>query len=61
VTPYSTQFLSGSGVRNVTLQNLCATDLSDHSAMAFAPVVLHETENALDPAHATRTTCLSHG
>jgi triacylglycerol esterase/lipase EstA (alpha/beta hydrolase family) len=61
VTPYSTQFLSGSGVHNVTLQNLCAADFSEHAAMAFDPVVLHETENALDPAHATTTNCFSHG
>jgi triacylglycerol esterase/lipase EstA (alpha/beta hydrolase family) len=61
VTPYSTQFLSGGGVHNVTLQNLCAADISEHAAMGFDPVVLHETENALDPAHASRTTCLSHG
>jgi triacylglycerol esterase/lipase EstA (alpha/beta hydrolase family) len=61
VTPYSTQFLSGSGVHNVTLQNLCAADLSEHAAMAFDPVVLHEIENALDPAHATTTNCFSHG
>jgi triacylglycerol esterase/lipase EstA (alpha/beta hydrolase family) len=61
VTPYATQFLSGSGVRNVTLQNLCAADISAHAAMAFDPVVLHETENALDPAHASTTNCASHG
>ena len=61
VTPYGTQFLSVSGVRNVTLQNLCAVDISEHAAMAFDPVVLHEVENALDPAHATTTTCASHG
>jgi triacylglycerol esterase/lipase EstA (alpha/beta hydrolase family) len=61
VTPYATQFLSGSGVRNVTLQNLCPIDIAEHAAMAFDPVVLHEVENALDPAHATTTTCLSHG
>jgi triacylglycerol esterase/lipase EstA (alpha/beta hydrolase family) len=61
VTPYSTQFLSGGGVHNVTLQNLCAADISEHAAMAFDPVVLHETENALDPAHASATNCLSHG
>jgi hypothetical protein len=36
-------------------------DVSEHAAMAFDPVVLHETENALDPAHASKTTCLSHG
>lgn len=61
VTPYRTQYLSGSGVHNVTIQDLCATDISEHGAMAFDPAVLHETENALDPAHATRTNCLSHG
>jgi triacylglycerol esterase/lipase EstA (alpha/beta hydrolase family) len=61
VTPYSTQFLSGGGVHNVTLQNLCAADISEHAAMAFDPVVLHETENALDPAHASTTNCFSHG
>jgi triacylglycerol esterase/lipase EstA (alpha/beta hydrolase family) len=61
VTPYATQFLSGAGVHNVTLQNLCPSDISEHAAMAFDPVVLHETENALDPAHATTSTCLSHG
>ena len=61
VTPYSTQFLNGGAVHNVTLQNLCAADISEHAAMAFDPVVLHETENALDPAHATTTNCFSHG
>jgi triacylglycerol esterase/lipase EstA (alpha/beta hydrolase family) len=61
VTPYTSQFLSGSAVRNVTLQNLCLADISEHLAIAFDPVALHEVENALDPAHATRTTCLSHG
>jgi triacylglycerol esterase/lipase EstA (alpha/beta hydrolase family) len=61
VTPYQTQFLSGSGVHNVTVQNLCPVDISEHAAMAFDPVVLHEVENALDPAHATASNCLSHG
>jgi triacylglycerol esterase/lipase EstA (alpha/beta hydrolase family) len=61
VTPYRTQFLSGGDVKNVTLQNLCAADISEHAAIAFDPVALHETENALDPAHATTTNCLSHG
>jgi triacylglycerol esterase/lipase EstA (alpha/beta hydrolase family) len=59
VTPYTTQFLSG--VHNVTLQSLCPADISEHAALAFDPVVLHEVENALDPAHATKSNCLSHG
>ena len=59
VTPYTTQALSGA--HNVTLQNLCAVDVSEHAAIAFDPIALHETENALDPAHASTSNCLSHG
>lgn len=59
VTPYSTQALSGA--HNVTLQNLCAADVSEHVAIAFDPIALHETENALDPAHASTSNCFSHG
>ncbi|HEX6469326.1 MAG TPA: alpha/beta fold hydrolase [Streptosporangiaceae bacterium] len=60
VTPYTGQFLSGGDVHNVTLQNLCALDIAEHVAIAADPVALHEVLNALDPAHATTTTCLSH-
>ncbi|MCW2915050.1 MAG: lipase class 2 [Actinomycetia bacterium] len=60
VTPYTTQALSGSNARNVILQSLCATDFSEHAAMAFDPIALHETFNALDPAHASTTNCFSH-
>jgi triacylglycerol esterase/lipase EstA (alpha/beta hydrolase family) len=59
VTPYRSQFLSGGDVRNVTLQSLCAVDVSGHAELAFDPVALHEVLNALDPAHARTTTCLS--
>ncbi|MGH3378134.1 MAG: esterase/lipase family protein [Actinoallomurus sp.] len=59
VTPYSTQALDGA--HNVTLQNLCAADISEHAAIAFDPIALHETENALDPAHASTSNCFSHG
>ncbi|HEU5160236.1 MAG TPA: alpha/beta fold hydrolase [Streptosporangiaceae bacterium] len=60
VTPYTSQFLSGDGVRNVTLQHLCALDIAEHVAIAVDPVALHAVLGALDPAHATTTTCLSH-
>jgi triacylglycerol esterase/lipase EstA (alpha/beta hydrolase family) len=59
VTPYTSQALSGA--HNVTLQNLCAVDVSEHAAIAFDPIALHETENALDPAHASTSNCFSHG
>ncbi|NEB02163.1 alpha/beta fold hydrolase [Streptomyces sp. SID13726] len=60
VTPYQSQFLSGSGVRNVLLQDLCPLDLSEHAAIGlFDRIAFHEVANSLDPAHATRTTCAS--
>ncbi|MER6308818.1 alpha/beta fold hydrolase [Streptomyces sp. NPDC001657] len=60
VTPYRSGYLDGPDVRNVLLQDLCAVDLSEHVAIGTVdPVAFHETANALDPAHATRTTCLN--
>ncbi|AQS70365.1 triacylglycerol lipase [Streptomyces pactum] len=60
VTPYRSQYLSGPGVRNVLLQDLCPLDLSEHLAIGlFDRIAFHEVANALDPAHATPTTCAS--
>ncbi|AZS88163.1 alpha/beta fold hydrolase [Streptomyces griseoviridis] len=60
VTPYRSQFLSGSDVRNVLLQNLCAVDLSEHVLIGLTDrIAFHEVANSLDPAHATPTTCAS--
>ncbi|MGW5496468.1 esterase/lipase family protein [Streptomyces olivaceoviridis] len=60
VTPWRTQYLSGSGVRNVLLQDLCPLDLSEHLAIGLSDrIAFHEVANALDPAHATATTCAS--
>ncbi|MGP3988754.1 alpha/beta fold hydrolase [Streptomyces sp. 3N207] len=59
-TPYKTGFLDGPNVKNVTVQDLCPVDISEHVAIALVDrVAWHETANALDPAHATPTTCLS--
>ncbi|WP_371615157.1 esterase/lipase family protein [Streptomyces sp. NBC_00454] len=60
VTPYRSQFLDGPNVRNVLLQDLCALDLSEHVAIGLTDrIAWHEAANALDPAHAERTTCAS--
>ncbi|MET9887308.1 alpha/beta fold hydrolase [Streptomyces sp. NPDC006430] len=62
VTPYRTAFLQGTGsnVHNVVLQDLCPLDLSEHVAIGLTDrIAWHEALNALDPAHATRTTCAS--
>ncbi|MFI6563145.1 esterase/lipase family protein [Streptomyces sp. NPDC050534] len=60
VTPYGSQFLSGSDVHNVLIQNLCSLDLSEHVLIGLTDrIAFHEVANALDPAHATTTTCAS--
>ncbi|WP_330244030.1 lipase family protein [Streptomyces sp. NBC_00562] len=60
VTPYHTQYLDGPNVRNVLLQDLCPVDLSEHVAIGTVDLIAyHEVANALDPAHATPTTCAS--
>ena len=60
VTPYRSQFLDGPNVRNIVIQDLCALDLSEHAAIGLLDrIAFHEVTNALDPAHATPTTCLS--
>ena len=59
-TPWRSQYLSGSDVDNVLLQDLCPLDLSEHVAIGlFDRIAFHEVANALDPAHATATTCAS--
>ncbi|MFE9554706.1 lipase family alpha/beta hydrolase [Streptomyces sp. NPDC006692] len=60
VTPYRSQFLDGPDVRNVLIQDKCALDLSEHVAIGLTDrIAYHEVVNALDPAHATSTTCAS--
>ncbi|ADI11397.1 secreted lipase [Streptomyces bingchenggensis BCW-1] len=57
-TPYRAQFLTGSDVKNVVVQDLCPSDLSEHVTIAMTDrVAFHEAVNALDPEHATPTTC----
>jgi hypothetical protein len=52
VTPYSSAFLSGPDVTNITLQNQCGLDLTDHLGIIYDPVALHDVLNALDPTTA---------
>ncbi|MFF9818813.1 esterase/lipase family protein [Streptomyces sp. NPDC014006] len=60
VTPYRSQYLSGPDVKNVLLQDLCPLDLSEHVLVGLTDrITFHEVANALDPAHATATTCAS--
>jgi triacylglycerol esterase/lipase EstA (alpha/beta hydrolase family) len=57
VTPYTSAFLTGSNVTNITIQNKCILDLGDHLSMPYDHIVDREVLNALDPAHASSTIC----
>ncbi|GFH37112.1 esterase/lipase family protein [Streptomyces pacificus] len=60
ITPWRSSFLDGPNVKNVTVQDLCALDFSEHVAIGlFDRIAFHEVTNALDPAKATKTTCAS--
>jgi triacylglycerol esterase/lipase EstA (alpha/beta hydrolase family) len=58
VTPYTNAFLTGSGATNITVQNQCPLDASDHLEIAADPVALADVLNALDPAAPVRVPCL---
>lgn len=52
VTPYESTFLEagpGATVNNVTLQDGCSIDLSDHLSMTASPRLIDITKKALDP------------
>jgi triacylglycerol esterase/lipase EstA (alpha/beta hydrolase family) len=57
VTPYQSAFLDGPGVNNITLQNVCPLDFSEHLGTAFDPIALQLIFNALDPSTAVAPTC----
>ncbi|WP_051029782.1 alpha/beta fold hydrolase [Nocardia takedensis] len=56
-TPYTTGMLTGPNVRNIVLQDLCATDYTEHYELTADPVAVREVLNALDPAHALPAAC----
>jgi triacylglycerol esterase/lipase EstA (alpha/beta hydrolase family) len=57
VTPYTSAFLSGSNVTNITLQDQCILDQGDHLSMTTDHIAARDVLNALDPAHASGTLC----
>ncbi|MFF2557858.1 esterase/lipase family protein [Nocardia sp. NPDC058058] len=56
-TPYTTGLLDGPNVRNVVLQDLCATDFTEHYELPYDPVAVRVVLNALDPEHAVPVGC----
>lgn len=57
VTPYTSGFLTGPNVTNITLQDQCSKDNAEHIAIIFDHIALRDVLNALDPAHAVAPTC----
>jgi triacylglycerol esterase/lipase EstA (alpha/beta hydrolase family) len=57
VTPYTSAFLAGANVTNITLQDQCALDQGEHLSMAYDHIADGDVVNALDPAHAVAPAC----
>jgi triacylglycerol esterase/lipase EstA (alpha/beta hydrolase family) len=57
VTPPANSFLTGRNVTNITLQDRCAIDFSDHLSIVSSPITGQYVLNALDPAHARTPRC----
>lgn len=56
-TPWTTGLLDGPNVDNVVLQDLCATDYTEHFELPADPVAVRVVLNALDPEHARPVSC----
>ncbi|MFC9473119.1 esterase/lipase family protein [Nocardia sp. NPDC056952] len=56
-TPFTTGLLDGPNVDNVVVQDLCATDFTEHSELTYDPVAVHVVLNALDPDRAQPVGC----
>jgi triacylglycerol esterase/lipase EstA (alpha/beta hydrolase family) len=57
VTPYTSAFLSGKKVTNITLQSQCPLDHGEHLSMPYDHIVDGDVLNALDPAHPVTPPC----
>jgi triacylglycerol esterase/lipase EstA (alpha/beta hydrolase family) len=59
VTPYTNAFLPAApNVTNITLQQQCPLDATDHLEIAYDPVAMADMLNALDPSQPVRVPCL---
>jgi pimeloyl-ACP methyl ester carboxylesterase len=57
VSPYTSSFLDGPNVTNITLQDHCKLDFSDHLSIISSPITGQYILNALDPAHTKKPPC----
>lgn len=58
VMPYTSGIINEPGAVNVTVQDLCSQDLTDHAALVSDPVAAQVVLNALDPAHTQPVPCM---
>jgi triacylglycerol esterase/lipase EstA (alpha/beta hydrolase family) len=60
VTPFTNAFLpAASNVTNITVQNQCSQDASDHLELAADPIAMADMLNALDPQSPVTVPCLT--
>lgn len=57
VTPYTSAFLSGPKVHNITLQQQCPLDQGEHLSMAYDHIADADVLTALDPADPQHPAC----
>jgi hypothetical protein len=57
VTPYTSAFLSGLKVKNITLQNQCILDQGEHLSMPYDHIADADVLTALDPTHPQHPLC----
>jgi triacylglycerol esterase/lipase EstA (alpha/beta hydrolase family) len=57
VTPYTSAFLSGPDVTNITLQNQCPLDQGEHLSMPYDHIADADVLSALDPARPQHPAC----
>jgi triacylglycerol lipase len=57
VIPYASGVMDAPGTTNHVLQDICPANFSEHALVAFDPVALQLTLNALDPTNARPVDC----
>jgi hypothetical protein len=57
VTPYTSAFLKGRNVNNITLQRQCALDQGEHLSMPYDHIADADVLTALEPAHPQQPAC----
>jgi triacylglycerol esterase/lipase EstA (alpha/beta hydrolase family) len=57
VTPYTSAFLTGSNVTNITLQNQCSLDLGEHLSMPYDHIADADVLHALDASEGLNPAC----